>query len=337
MQHRNLGKSGLRVSGIGLGGVAWGKVPEKESISLIHQAVDAGINFIDTADIYGKPKILSIDRGISEMILGKALKDRRRSVILATKVGSRVSPDLNDAGLHRSHIIEGVEMSLKRLQTDYLDLFYAHIWDYTTPIEETLRAMDDLVRQGKVRYIGCSNYFAWQLGKALWVSEKCNLEKYACIQVLYNFLTRNVEEEILPLCESEGVGVTTWAPLAGGLLTGKYEGYDPTSPPPEVALPYHMFWNKANFEAISKLKKTAESHGYTLSQLTLAWQLNNPVISSVICGISYPSELKENLEALNVKFTKELVDTCNEAWKIINPHPPVYHPDSREAERDPAK
>ncbi|MBL7126859.1 MAG: aldo/keto reductase, partial [Dehalococcoidales bacterium] len=198
MKYRKLGKTGLKVSEICLGTMTFGnQIDEAESIKLIRWTIDAGINFIDTADMY-------VD-GRTEEIVGKALKEVRQSVVLATKVGAWQSgPDVNDIGLSRKHIMDAIEGSLRRLGTDYIDIYYTHMPDNTTPIEETLRALDDLIRQGKVRYIGCSNYLAWQLCKTLWVSDNKNLARFDCIQPPYNLITRGIEDELLSLCTSEG-------------------------------------------------------------------------------------------------------------------------------------
>jgi aryl-alcohol dehydrogenase-like predicted oxidoreductase len=261
------------------------------------------------------------------------LKGERHSVILATKVGGRAGPTPNDIGLNRFHIIDNIEHQLRRLQTDYIDLYYAHIFDNTTPIEETLRAMDDLVRQGKVRYVGCSNYYAWQLCKALWLSERYNLIRYDCIQLSYNLLSRDIETELLPLCDSEGIGVTVWGPLAGGLLTGKYK-FDPSEPIPEKG--YGM-WQKNTFDAISSLKQAAEANGHSLTQLALAWLLNNPTITSVISGFTSEKQLKENLGTLEVKLSEEEHAACEEVNKMLNPAPKMIHPSCVEAERVPVE
>jgi len=206
MQYRNMGRTGLKVSVMCLGTMVYGnQVSEAEAINIIERALSAGVNFLDTADVYIE--------GRSEEVVGKALKGKRHSVVLATKVANRTGPGANDTGLSRKHIMKGIEDSLRRLETDYIDLYYVHLPDYGTPIEETLRTLDDLVHQGKVRYIGCSNFRAWQLCKALWVSDLHNLARFDCIQPPYNLLTRDIEYELLPLCASEGVGVCVYNPL----------------------------------------------------------------------------------------------------------------------------
>ena len=216
MEYRNLGKSGLKVSEIGLGSLEFGgRLNEQESISVINQALELGINFIDTADVY--------NNGRSEEFVGKAVKGRRSKVIIATKFGISTGEYPNDYGGSRAHIIAAIESSLKRLATEYVDLYYIHWPDPTTPIEETLRTLDALVSAGKVRYTACSNFAAWQLCEALWTSRANNLEAFMGVQTRYNLLDRSIESELVPCCQRYGVGVIPWGPLAEGFLTGKYQ------------------------------------------------------------------------------------------------------------------
>jgi len=318
MQYRNLGRTGVKVSAICLGTMVYGnQVSETEAINIIEGALDAGVNFLDTADAYAE--------GRSEEIVGKVLKGRRHSVVLATKVANRTGPDANDIGLSRKHIMKGIEDSLRRLETDYIDLYYVHLPDYDTPIEETLRTLDDLVHQGKVRYIACSNFRAWQLCKALWVSDLHNLARFDCIQPPYNLLTRDIEYELLPLCVSEGVGVCVYNPLAAGLLTGKH---DPNKPPAEGTRftlerlgpsYYERYWSATNFEAVARLKQIARGHGRSLTQFALAWILSNETITSVICGATSLKQLEENLGAIEVKLPKEELAACDGVWQQIRP------------------
>ncbi len=326
MQYKNLGRTGLKVSIISLGCLEFGrKVNEATSLDIINTALFAGVNFIDTADIYGKERFDIPDRGTSEIVVGKALKGKRNSVVLATKLEGKTGPTVNDRGLSRKHIMTGVEESLHRLQTDYIDIYYAHAPDYATPLEETLRAFDDLVRQGKVLYIGMSNFYAWQLCKALWITDKNNLARPDCIQTSYNLIARDCEIELLHLCESEGVGVNVWAPLAGGMLTGKYSQMDPTKPPPPGARAYPGTWKTNNFEAIARLKQIAEEHGHKLTQFSLAWLLNNPVVTSVVCGASSVKQLEENLGAIDIKLSKEELASCDEVWQDLRPRPSMFY------------
>jgi len=318
MQYRKLGRTGIKVSAICLGTMVYGnQVSETEAINIIGKALNAGVNFLDTADAYAE--------GRSEEIVGKVLKGRRHSVVLATKVANRTGPRANDIGLSRKHIMKGIEDSLCRLETDYIDLYYVHLPDYDTPIEETLRTLDDLVHQGKVRYIACSNFRAWQLCKALWVSDLHNLARFDCIQPPYNLLTRDIEYELLPLCASEGVGICVYNPLAAGLLTGKH---DPNKPPAEGTRftlerlgpsYYERYWSTTNFEAVARLKQTAREYGRSLTQFALAWALSNETITSVICGATALKQLEENLGATEVKLSKEELAACDDVWQQIRP------------------
>jgi len=293
------------------------QVSETEAINIIEKALNAGVNFLDTADAYAE--------GRSEGIVGKALKGKRHSVVLATKVANRTGPGANDIGLSRKHIMKGIEDSLRRLETDYIDLYYVHLPDYDTPIEETLRTLDDLVHQGKVRYIGCSNFRAWQLCKALWVSDLHNLARFDCIQPPYNLLTRDIEYELLPLCASEGVGVCVYTPLAAGLLTGKH---DPNKPPAEGTrftlermgpMYYERYWSATNFEAVARLKQIAREYDRSLAQFALAWILSNETITSAICGATSVKQLEENLGATEVKLSEEELAACDGVWQQLRP------------------
>lgn len=324
MKYRKLGRTGLMVSEICLGTMTYGnQIDETEASKLTAWALDAGINFVDVADMYVNGK--------TEEIMSKALKGKRQSVVLATKVGAWQSgPDVNDIGLSRKHIMDGIEGSLRRMGTDYFDIYYAHKPDNATPIEETLRAFDDLIRQGKVRYIGCSNYLAWQLCKALWTSEMHNLARYDCIQPPYNLLIRGIEDELLPLCTSEGVGVCVYNPLAAGLLTGKH---DPNKTPAEGTrfsnklqgkVYSERYWLPSNFEAVASLKKVAEKHVRSMAQFSLAWILNNPAITSIICGTNSIKQLEENVGAIEVTLTEEELNICNEVWQKLRP-PRFYY------------
>jgi aryl-alcohol dehydrogenase-like predicted oxidoreductase len=318
MQYKKMGRTGLKVSAIGIGTMFLGtQVKEEEALKILDTAFEKGINMFDTADVYGLGK--------SEEIVGKAVKNKRHAVVLATKIGHKRGAGPNDSGLSREHIMQGVEQSLKRLDTDYLDIYYAHTPDYSTPIEETLRAFDQLVQDGKVRYIACSNIRAWQLIKSLWVSDKYNLARFDCIQSMYNLLTRDVEYELLPGCAAEGVGVTVFNPLAAGFLTGKYDqnqppaadnrfGRDRTGPRER-----ELYWFPANFQAVDRLKKVAEVNGRTLAQFSLAWIINNPVISSTIVGASSASQLEQNIPAVDIKLTPEENKVCDEVWKELRP------------------
>jgi aryl-alcohol dehydrogenase-like predicted oxidoreductase len=318
MKYRRMGRTGLKVSEICLGTMIYGdQVEEARSLKIIRKALDSGVNFLDTADMYVEGK--------SEEIVGKALKGHRDSVVLATKVANRTGPGPNDVGLSRKHIMKAIEDSLRRLKTDYIDIYYVHLPDYETPIEESLHALDDLVHQGKVRYIACSNFRAWQLCKALWVSDIQNLARFDCIQPPYNLITRDIEYELLPLCVGEGVGVCVYNPLSGGLLTGKH---DPKKSPEKGTrfdlksigkMYYERYWLEANFEAVNRLKTIARKFGQSLPQFALAWILNNETVTSVICGCSSLKQLEQNLGAVEVKLSEEELAACDEVWKYLRP------------------
>ena len=315
MQYKQMGRTGLKISEITLGTMIFGQqVDEDESLKIMDLAFEKGINSFDTADGYAG--------GRSEEIVGKALKNKRHSVVLASKVYSKQGPGPNDSGLSREHILQAVENSLRRLGTDYLDIYYAHHPDPTTPIEETLRAFDSLVQQGKVRYAACSNYRAGQLVRALAVSEQRNLARFDCIQTVYNLITRDIEAELLPTCADEGVGVVVYNPLAGGLLTGKHNAAEP--PPADTRFgqnPIYLerYWSPVNFTAVEHLKQIAAANNRKQAQFALAWVLGNPGIASAIVGASSAAQLAENLGALDVKLSPEETKACDDVWLELRP------------------
>jgi aryl-alcohol dehydrogenase-like predicted oxidoreductase len=321
MKYRRLGRTGLKVSTICLGTMNYGDpVSETEAINIMKSAMAAGVNFLDTADVYAEKK--------AEEIIGKALKGERHSVVIATKVGLPTGPGPNDSGLSRQHIMQAIEESLKRLQTDYIDLYFAHFPDYETPIEETLRAMDDLVHQGKVRYIGCSNFTVWHISKALRVSELNNLARFECVEPVYNLLTRDIEMELLPLCASEEIGLCVYNPLAGEMLTGKHQF---GKPPAEGRFTHELlgsaylerYWSAKNFEAVEKLKQVAKEHGCSLPQFAIAWILSNETITSVLSGTTALEQLEENLAATEIELSPEELQVCDDVWQMFRP--PRYH------------
>ena len=315
MQYKKMGRTGLKISEITLGTMIFGQqVDEDESLKIMDLAFEKGINSFDTADGYAG--------GRSEEIVGKALKNKRHSVVLASKVASKQGPGLNDSGLSREHILQAVENSLRRLGTDYLDIYYAHHPDPTTPIDETLRAFDSLVQQGKVRYAACSNYRAGQLVRGLAVSEQRNLARFDCIQTVYNLITRDIETELLPTCADEGVGVVVYNPLAAGLLTGKHKATEP--PPPDTRFgqnPMYLerYWSPVNFTVVEHLKQIALANNRKPAQFALAWVLGNPGIASAIVGASSAAQLAENLGALDVKLSPEETKACDDVWLELRP------------------
>ena len=318
MRMRYLGKSGIKVSELCLGTMTFGTntrigaLDQKASDVIVGTALDGGINFFDTADIY------SI--GQSEEILGKALGKRRKDNIVASKVRFRLSQKPNDVGLSRHHIIEGCDNSLKRLGTDYIDLYQAHTFDIHTPLEETLRALDDLVRQGKVRYIGCSNFAGWQLMKALDISNYHNLERFITFQGQYSLLWRDMEYELAPLCLDQGLGIMCFQPLAGGFLTGKYRRGKPRPQDARLSKTNLEFNEQKAYDIIDELDKVATAHNATISQSALNYLLCKPAVSSVIVGIRTQEQLADNLKTTDWQMLPEEVVQLD---KISKPAP-VY-------------
>jgi aryl-alcohol dehydrogenase-like predicted oxidoreductase len=306
MEYRSLGRTGVRVSPLCLGCMMFGgRTGADDSYAIIDRALDAGINFIDTANVYS--------RGRSEEVTGEALRrnGRRHQVILATKVHGRMSEsDPNAQGNSRRHIIEQCEESLRRLGTDYIDLYQLHRPQPDIPIDETLRALDDLIRAGKVRYIGTSTFAAWQVVESLWVAKELGLNRFICEQPPYNLLDRRVERELLPMARTYGIATIPWSPLAGGLLTGKYER---GAPPPEDSrfASYQRNpmqarrMNDRIFDVVDDLEPIAREKGCTLAQLALAWCMEQPGVTSPIIGPRTMEQLEDNLGALDVTITDD--------------------------------
>ncbi|MCL4240362.1 MAG: aldo/keto reductase [Dehalococcoidia bacterium] len=305
MEYRSLGRTGVKVSSLCLGCMMFGgKTTPADSASIIDRALDAGINFLDTANVYSV--------GRSEEATGEALKrnGKRNDVVLATKVHGKMGPGPNDLNNTRRHIIEQCEASLRRLQTDWIDLYQIHRPQSDMPIDETLRAMDDLVRSGKVRYIGTSTFAAWQLVESLWASKEYGLNRFVCEQPPYNLLDRRIERELLPMAQSYGIGTIPWSPLAGGLLTGKYSR---DSQPPEDsryanidANPmYRRRMNDAIWDVIEGLEVIAKEKGVSLSQLSLAWVMQQPGVTSPIIGPRTMEQLEDNLKSVEVTIADD--------------------------------
>lgn len=300
MEYRRLGNSGLKVSALGLGTNNFGeRLDERESVRVMHAALDLGINFLDTANRYGE--------GRSEEFIGKALKGKRTQALIATKFGRVVGKGPNDAGGSRWHIMTALEASLKRLDTDYIDVFQMHVADPETPIEETLRALDDLIRQGKVLYIGCSGFTAWELCEASWTARTFNLNPFVSIQPPYNLLERQIEEELVPFCRRYNIGIIPYRPLAAGFLTGKYrQGQAIPAGTRFAATPRHnRFFSTRNFSLLPKLERFAKERSRSVGELALAWLLASPLVSTIIAGASNPEQLSANLKALDWKLTAE--------------------------------
>ncbi len=293
MEYRQLGNSGVRVSVIGLGANRFGAAdtPQSEVDKIVDAAIERGVNFIDTANVYND--------GRSEELLGHALKGQRHKIVLATKFSFPKKTGPNNWGASRYHLVQALEESLRRLQTDHIDLYYAHRWDDTTPIHETLRALDDLIRMGKVRYIGASAYASWQLAHANAWAECKNWTPFAVIQSEYNLLRRAVEREVLPYCRAHSVGFVPYYPLAGGFLTGKYQ---PDRPPPpgsrgESARSVKKLMTERNFATVGKLSAWAGERGRGVNELAQAWLLAQPQICSVISGAKRVDQLLSNVKA----------------------------------------
>jgi aryl-alcohol dehydrogenase-like predicted oxidoreductase len=292
VDYRQLGTSGARVSVIGLGTNQFGgKVDQQGVQAIIDQAIELGINLIDTADVY--------QQGRSEETLGVALKDRRHQVILATKGVSKTGPDPNDYGASRYHLAQAVEASLRRLQTDVIDLYQIHRWDETTPIDETLRALDDLVRAGKICYVGASNFAAWQLARANLLTEIRGWSPFITIQPHYHMLEREVERELLPYCDAYGVGILPYFPLAGGFLTGKYQRGQPAPAGSrgESSAYVQQYMTDANYTIVERLAAWANARSHTIGELAHAWLLLHPRVCSVISGVTSVAQLQRNASA----------------------------------------
>jgi aryl-alcohol dehydrogenase-like predicted oxidoreductase len=304
MKYRRLGRAGLQVSVLGLGCNTFGRFADADQTArIVHAAMDLGVTFFDTADVYSA--------GVSEEHLGRALAGRRDRAVVATKVGWALGEGPNEGGVSRSRIIAGIERSLARLKTDYVDLYQIHRWDPHTPLEESLRALDDLVRQGKVRYIGCSNFAAWQLTAGLWLSDRGGLAPFATAQPEYNLLTRDVERELMPACRAYGIGIIPYYPLAGGLLTGKYREGEPA---PQDTRGYQnerferLFMSPRNFEIVRALEAWARERGHTVAELAVAWLLTRPQVCTVITGTTRPEQVAANVRAAEWELTPAEAD-----------------------------
>lgn len=292
MQYRKLGKAGLEVSAIGLGCNNFGiRTDETESIAVVSKALDSGINLFDTADVYGESK--------SEQFLGKALGARRHEAVIATKFASRMGEGPMRSGASRRYILQAVEDSLRRLGTDYIDLYQVHSPDPGTPLEETLRTLDDLVRSGKVRYIGNSNFAGWQIASAHWVAKSEHLEPFISAQNAYSLLNRSAETEVLPACGEYGLGILPHTPLGGGLLTGKYHAGEapPTGTRFESARPGGRTLSDRNIRVVEGLRDFVQARGHSLVELAFSWLLSQPQVSSVIAGATSPGQVEENVAA----------------------------------------
>ena len=314
MQYRTLTGTGATVSRLSLGTffTFGGQLDEAGAIRLVHRALDAGITFFDTAEGYGN--------GLAETILGQALQGRRDGVVVASKVRAPVGLNQHrDSGLNRWHILRGVEASLRRLGTDCLDICYFHAPDYSTPLEESLAAADQLVRQGKVLYLGLSNYAAWQVCRARWLSAEHHLAPPVVTQVVYSLVARGIEPELLPCCRELGIGVTVYNPLASGLLTGKHQRSGPAAGSRlQVSDQYReRYWRASHLAALDELVEIARQAGKTPVQLALQWLAAQPAVDSIIIGVSSPEQLDENLAAWEGDVDQATLAACDRVWQQL--------------------
>jgi len=321
MEYVNLGRTGLKVSRICLGTMTYGTpqwrdwvLSEEDSRPFIKRALELGINFFDTADMYSL--------GVSEEVVGGALKDfaQRKDVIIATKVYWPTGDGPNDRGLSRKHLMDSIDASLRRLGTDYVDIYYIHRWDYETPIEETLETLNDLVRTGKVRYLGASSMHAWQLMKALGLADQHDWSRFVVMQNHYNLIHREEEREMMPLCRSEGIGVVPWSPLARGFLAGNRKRGERgvTTRDQSDQMAYDFYFQDTDFEILDRVMKLAREKGVKPAQIALAWLLHQPGITAPVIGFSKMYQLEEAAAALDVSLSPE---ECAFLEELYRPRP----------------
>lgn len=325
MQYTNLGNTGLKVSRICLGMMTYGTpewrdwvLPEADSRPFVKAAVEAGINFFDTANMYSL--------GVSEEVTGKLLKEftRREDVVIASKVYWPMGDGPNDSGLSRKHIMDSAHASLKRLGTDYIDLYYIHRWDYNTPILETLETLNDLVRQGKVRYLGASSMFAWQFAKALYLADMHGWSRFVAMQNHLNLVYREEEREMNPLCLDEGIGILPWSPLARGFLTGtrKRNEHDATTREQSDQMARDFYYADTDFQIVDRVVELAQQKGVKPAQIALAWLLHKPGITAPVVGASKMYQLEEAIAAVDITLSEEDQAFLEEPYK---PHPIIGH------------
>jgi aryl-alcohol dehydrogenase-like predicted oxidoreductase len=320
MKYVNLGKAGVKVSRLCLGCMSFGndaewKVELDQARKLVKKAIDLGITFFDTANVYST--------GRSEEITGECLKGYRDNVVVATKVFFPMGEGPNDSGLSRRHLMQQIKASLKRLQTDHVDLYQIHRWDYGTPIEETMRALDDLVDKGMARYIGASSMYSWQFLKALYTSQRLGLERFVSMQNHYNLLYREEEREMIPLCKEEGIAIIPWSPLARGFLAGRYKQGETPSSPRYKSDKYlsERYFTPEDFQVLETVQSMANEKGVTSAQIALAWLFHKDVTSPII-GATKPEHIEEAVAALDVKLEAEEMAQLEAAYK---PHPVLGH------------
>lgn len=324
MRYNQLGRTGLFVSELALGTMTFGSrgmfavmgsLGQAEADALVRAAVDAGINFIDTANVYSE--------GQSEEITGQAIRNlglRRQDVVIATKVMGKMGEGPNDQGNSRHHIMDQAKASLKRLGTDHIDLYQIHGWDVATPIEETVRALGDLVQAGHVRYVGVSNWAAWQIAKALGISERLGIARFETLQAYYTVAGRDLERELAPMLQSEGLGLMVWSPLAGGFLSGKYsrEGEGEGR---RAALDFPPVNKERGYDVIDAMRPIADAHGVSVARIALSWLLHQPVVTSVIVGAKRPDQLADNIAATQVALSADELATLDRASALPAEYP----------------
>ena len=328
MQYQRLGKLGLFVSRLGFGSATFGGanhpvysaiggLPQSEADRLIGIALDAGINLFDSADVYAG--------GESEILLGKALGSRRNEVLISTKVGNRFGPGPNQVGASRVNLMDTIDGALRRLGTDRIDLLQLHTWDPYSALEDVLRTLDDAVRAGKVRYLGCSNFFAWQIMKAQSVATAAGFERFAALQAYYSLASRDIEREIIPALEDQGMGLLTWCPLAGGLLTGKFtRTSQPSDASRRLKFSFPPVDSEHGFTVIDALSAVANRRGATVAQVALAWQFHQPGVTSAIVGARRPEQLIENLKSVDLKLETEDLAELDRASALRAEYPRWY-------------
>ncbi len=326
MEYVKLGKSGLKVSRLCLGMMTYGSpewrewvLDEKQALPFVKRALEAGINFFDTADVYSN--------GASEEVLGNNLrtcKVKRENVIIATKVFNPMSDDVNDRGLTRKHIMDSIDGSLQRLKMDYVDLYQIHRWDYDTPIEETMEALNDVVKSGKARYIGASSMFAWQFAKAQFTADLHGWTRFASMQNHYNLVYREEEREMIPLCIDQGVGLIPWSPMARGFFAGNRsrKGGGETARAKADPFADQLYFREEDFTVAERAREVAKSHNASGPQIALAWLLSKPYITAPIIGASQLEHLNQSLEALEIKLAPEEIERLEELYQ---PHPILGH------------
>lgn len=317
MKINRLGRTGLKVTEVCLGTMTFGyQCDERTSFEIMDQAAASGVSFIDTADVYPVPVSLET-AGRTEEIVGRWLRGKREQFVLATKCRMQMGSGPNDGGLSRKHVLSAIDASLRRLGTDYVDLYQVHAPDPDTPMDETLRALDTIVQSGKARYIGCSNFQAWQLAKALWTSDRLGLARFDSVQPRYNLLFREIEHDLFPLCEDQGVGAIIYNPLAGGLLTGKHRRDAPPAENTRFAVAGYYkdrYWNEACFDAVERLSAFLKQRGKSLTHAAVAWTLRQHAVTSAIVGATSAGQLQDSLKGVEIDLDHEEMEECDRVW-----------------------